>query len=545
MPARDLRRLERLRTLHGDDPAETRLALMRRLARARLSTAGQVRRLHEVLCFLRAYPGDARVAAQAARMLDRFDRRADLARHRDALADTGIAGTAIRYRFFWSTALWLAQRWPKHLSLERDDAEAAGRLGAALPLLAPRAPVEWLAETKPGTFEAVDALRGRQGDAAWLAARIAAMPGDGFTQEAFADGLDLPYLLAPGRDTPSRSRAHFPGAPQDPAAFPAAGRPDPRAALAVAPRGVRLLRGREAMRMVELARTAMVTRARDLMIFEYAEPRDIRLVDDGGGLGFAFVGVAAERRAILPAQYGYLMLRNGVPVGYGQVDVLGSRAAVSFNVFDTFRGAEAGHLLARLMSTTRHVFGATSFSLEPYQLGTGNDEAIETGAWWFYHQLGFRPLAPEARRLMRGELARRRLHPRHRSSWRTLRALGSHHLFFDLGPGPSRGLAPVEPVLARAGAWLARRGGGTEAEAAADEAARRLTGLRSLAGFTRGERLAWRRWAPVIASWPGISRWSAAERRGLLGVVRAKGGAPEVEYLLRLAAHPRLARAFE
>jgi hypothetical protein len=542
--ARALRNLERLKTHVDDGAAEAKLALMRALGQQDLRTAAQVRRLHEVLCFLRAYPGDERVAARAARLLDRFDRRKDLVRHRDALADSGIAGTAIRYRFFWSTALWLARRWPRQLVLERDDAEAAARLGAALPLLAARAGAEWLAEAKAPVFDALDRLRGRSGDAAWLTARIAALPGDGFTREAFADGLDLPWVLEPGRDTPSRSRAHFPGVPHAFRFAPVSGRPDLRAALGTPPTGVRLLRRREAAAMIELARAAMVTRARDLMAFEYAEPRDVRLVDDGDGLGFAFVGVAGERRSILPALFGYLMLRNGVPVGYGQVDVLGPRAAVSFNVFDTFRGAEAALLMARLMSATRHVFGATSFSLEPYQLGQGNDEAIETGAWWFYHKLGFRPLATEARRVMRGETARRRANPRHRSSSRTLRSLARHHLFFDLGPVPGRGLAPAETVLARASAWLARRGGGTLAEDAADDAARRVTGLRSLAGYTRDERIAWRRWAPVIASWPNIARWSTGERRALVGVVRAKGGAPELEYLLRVAAHPRLSKAF-
>jgi len=543
MTARALRQLERLKIRFDDGSAEAKLSAMRLLARHELRTAAQVRRLHEVLCFLRAYPGDERVSTEAGRLLDRFDRRKDLARHRDALVDSGIAGTAIRYRFFWSTAAWLARRWPGRLVLERDDAEAAARLGASLPLLAPRAATEWLELVKPPTFEALDRLRGRTGDGDWLTARIEAMPGDGFTREAFADGLDLPWVLEPGRDTPSRSRAHFPGAPQAHRVPPDGSRIDLRAALAVPPRGVRLLRGREAVAMIELARGAMVTRSRDLMIFEYPEPRDARLVDDGDGLGFAFLGVVAERRSILPALYGYLMLRNGVPVGYGQVDVLGARAAVSFNVFDSFRGAEAARLLARLMSATRHVFGATSFSLEPYQLGEGNDEAIDTGAWWFYHKLGFRPLATEARRTMRAETARRRLNPQHRSSSRTLRALARHHLFFDLDPGPSRGLAPVEAVLARAGDWLARRGGGAQAEDAADEAARRIAGLRSLAGFSRGERLAWRRWAPLIASWPGIMRWRPAERRALIAVVRAKGGAPEVEYLLHLAAHPRLAKA--
>ena len=43
--------------------------------------------------------------------------------------------------------------------------------------------------------------------------------------------------------------------------------------------------------------------ARDLMAFEQANPRDVRLVDDGGGLAFAFCGVIPERRFLLPALY--------------------------------------------------------------------------------------------------------------------------------------------------------------------------------------------------------------------------------------------------
>jgi hypothetical protein len=50
---------------------------------------------------VRAYPDNQAVLDQAERMLARFERRADLRRHRAALADTGIAGTAIHYVFFW------------------------------------------------------------------------------------------------------------------------------------------------------------------------------------------------------------------------------------------------------------------------------------------------------------------------------------------------------------------------------------------------------------------------------------------------------------
>jgi len=47
-------------------PAQ-RLSCLRQLERLALPRAGQVLRLHEALCFLRAYPGDAAVLARAKR----------------------------------------------------------------------------------------------------------------------------------------------------------------------------------------------------------------------------------------------------------------------------------------------------------------------------------------------------------------------------------------------------------------------------------------------------------------------------------------------
>jgi hypothetical protein len=544
MSASDLRRLERLKATYRDGVAAAKLGALRRLSRSSLHTAGQVERLHEALCFLRAYPDDADVLAQATRMLERFERRADLLQHRDKLADTGIAGTDIHYRFFWSTALWLARRWPGQLVLGREDDEATELLGKALPLLAPTAVSAWMGSKPQPVFDVIDRLRGKRSDAAWLIEQLARLPGDGFTREHFADAIDAPYLLRASRDTPSRSRAHFAPAPR---AFQVAAlrrtRPDLRAAMTVPPRGVRQLTRREGAALIELARGSMITRARDLAAFEHGDSRDVRMADDGDGLAFAFCGVLPERRALLPAVYGGLMLKNGVPLGYVQVDVLGPYAAVSFNTFETFRGGEAAHVFGRLLASIRHLFGAESFSIEPYQLGQGNQEGLDTGAWWFYQKLGFRPRSAGARRIMRAELARMRSNPRHRSTQRTLRRLAESHLFFDFDATAARGLAPVDAACERAVAWLGRRGGGRDAMQAASRAALDLTGRKSLAGLTRDERLAWQRWAPLIASLPGVSRWTPAQRRELAEIVRAKAGRQELPYLLRFAAHPRLSKA--
>lgn len=295
--------------------------------------------------------------------------------------------------------------------------------------------------------------------------------------------------------------------------------------------------------LIELARASMVTRERDLAAFEYADPNDVRLVDDGDGLAFGLCGVIPERRYLLPALYGALTLKNGVPIGYVQLEVIGRFAAVSFNTFETWRGAEAAHVFSRLLAMVRHVFGASSLSIEPYQLGQDNAEGIETGAWWFYYKLGFRPKAPVARRLVTRELARQRDDPLYRSSEATLLKLAEWHLYFELDGGRSHGLPPLQEVLRRGTMALAEGGGGREAEQACEQLAFKLIGLESLDGFTAAEQLAWQRWAPIVASTPGLSRWSAAERRALADIVRAKGARHETAFVEQFARHPKLARA--
>ena len=233
-----------------------------------------------------------------------------------------------------------------------------------------------------------------------------------------------------------------------------------------------------------------------------------------------------------------------MPIGYAQVDVIAGCAAVSFNTFPTFRGARrrtpcapaGGHALRFRCERVQHRAVSTC---------QGNDEGIATGAWWFYYKLGFRPRAAAPRRIARAELGRIKVNPRHRSSPATLRKLAEGHLFFELESAHPRGLPPVAALGERVAAQLARYPAADRAGALteASRAMMRLAGMRSLRGFTPNERLAWRRWSPFLLALPGLPRWSAADRRAVARIVRAKGGRRESDFATLFAAHPRLARA--
>jgi hypothetical protein len=540
-----LRRLEATRGAYGPSQANAKLALLRALERARLRNARDVLRLHEHLCYLRAYPDSRTVLAKVVRMLRRFSARGDLAVHRDALADSGIAGTVTRYRFFWPTARWLAARWPDCLAIDWDNVDEPDRLAGALALLVTPVEAIWLRQHSPAPRRAFDCLRGpRTRDGTFYVRRVEALPGDDFTREAFFDGLDMPLALEPGRGTPSRTLAHHDRAPvvflRHP---PSRERPDLRRALVQPPQSVRAVSRNQGRRLIDLAQEAMVTRSRDLDAFAYGDDRDVRIVDDGDGLRWAVIGMVPERRPVLRSSYGLLTLRNGVPIGYVQADVLFRCVDIAFNTFESFRGGEAAHVFGRLLATFRCLFDATSFTFEPYQLGDHNGEAIESGAWWFYYKLGFRPRSAALGRLARAELARMKSDPRYRSSERTLRRLAGDYLYFETDGAHAPYWPRFNALGARVGAMLGSRAGADREGAVEDcvrDAMRRL-GIARVEGAHA--RRAWQCWAPLVLVLPGLARWRPAERRALGHVISAKGAARDADYLARFDAHAKLGPA--
>lgn len=545
MTARALAELERLRDRFGAGTAPRKVAALRVLAGTRLRTAEQVRRLHEVLVFMRAWPDDAQVLRAVARLLDGFERRADLREHREALAFSGIAGTQLWFPFFWPTARWIARRWPSALRLDRSDSVAGESIGKLLPTLLTPLEAHALRESHPPGFDALDRLRGELSDATFLIESVAAMPGTEATREAVYDLINPSCELHPAPGTPSRTRAHFARSRKSwQTTELRKARPDLRAELQRPPRSLRRASPADGAVLLTLARGAMITRQRDLDTIAWGNCRDVWLANDGDALEFVLIGMEPERRAALPALYGGLTLKNGVPIGYFQADFLGRSAAVSFNTFESFRGGESAHVFARLLATLRAFVDVTSFSIEPYQLGQGNDEGIASGAWWFYYKMGFRPRARAALRLVSEELRRIRARPAHRSTPQTLRALAAHHLHFDLDPGqPAPLLLPAEIGL-RVGAALARLD--ARSRAAALERASRIAlqrcGLGSRRALGRTAQGAWLQLAPLWATLP-MARWTAMERKGIVQLTRAKAGRSEVGYARLVAGNERLTAA--
>jgi hypothetical protein len=184
-----------------------------------------------------------------------------------------------------------------------------------------------------------------------------------------------------------------------------------------------------AQRIIDIIIDASAVRYRELYGFLYPDAANVFHADLGRGMDFYFFGVARKWRLPKRDYSCGMYFKNGVPIGYVEVlwprEPKGGRMEVGFNLYYTFRQGETAWLYARLLKLYRERFRVTSFLVDPYQLGHENEEAIESGSFWFYYKLGFRPESPEAARLAEREQQKIATESGYRTRPATLRKLAA------------------------------------------------------------------------------------------------------------------------
>jgi hypothetical protein len=303
-----------------------------------------------------------------------------------------------------------------------------------------------------------------------------------------------------------------------------------------------------AAELIDTARGAMATRARELYTFSYPGVEDVLVADTSGGVRIALIGLAPARRLPLDVYYAFLVLKNGVPVGYGAAWGLFGTLEVAYNVFETFRQGESAFLLSQVLRVYRATLGAHTLVVDRYQIGHENMEALRSGAFYFYANLGFQPIDAGARKLADEEREKIARDAAYRSPLPVLRQLARSSLMLaldgDASPPPRVTGAAVAALVTRR---IAREFGGDRA-AAVRATARRLAavlGARGWRRWPRDERRAFEQMALVAALVPGLERWPAADRRRLAALMRAHGHPDQRRYVRCVGAHRRWRRALE
>jgi hypothetical protein len=194
--------------------------------------------------------------------------------------------------------------------------------------------------------------------------------------------------------------------------------------------------------------------------------------------------------------------------------------------------------------------GTTCVSVYPYQLGHDNEEAIASGAFWFYRKLGFRPGRPELRELVAREEKKIAADAKYRTPARTLKRLAAGHVFYEL-PGSQVGAwdsFSTRNIGLRVNRRMARDFAG-DAGHLREHSRRALERIvfprngNGMSSWSSLEKAAFDNFALMLTQAPGLRAWTREEKEDLVRIIRAKAKPDEMLYLHLTQRHFRLREA--
>jgi hypothetical protein len=562
-PARLLDELEQARAQIGTIREQEFLHLLARLSRVSFGKdTKSLIRAHDALLFLRAFPPGPLVLKVADALLVRLEPKIKAALAAGADPEdfapeevAGMAGTVVEATFSYPMVCWLVERYAKDISIDWEAFERETQRAAIWPRFFPLMEEDSLTEANVPYRDWLQAARGRKNrgrkskdELPWLVERFQRLPISEKEKAALYDSLEIMVRWSMSGSRASRTLTRKPVRQYYFHHTPLIQRRQVSLAeeLAKPTLPVKILPALQARKVLDLVKEATGVRYRELYGTANAGPAWVVQANVGRGVEIFFWGLPPEKRLPLRAYLAGFTVKNGVPINYVECISLFDWTEIGFNTFPAYRDGETAWIYAQTLRLLRQLHGTNAISVYPYQIGDGNEEAIDSGAFWFYRKLGFRSMDPELEKLAQREEEKIGANPKYRTPARTLRRLSKANVVY-------------ETLEADRGAWdrfamrnigyaLQRRMAhdfGSDADAMRRACVARLArdlGIRA-ERIPAKEETAFTDFAMVLALGPNVPRWTSVEKSALRAIISAKSGRTEQRYNRLLQEHSRLRAA--
>jgi hypothetical protein len=553
-----LNELDELKLQFGPSASTRCLRLLKRIKKQHFTEPEHLIRFHEALLFLRAYPQSRDILISTEKALRDFPKLLAAAEEQEVdLAPldhpeiSGIAGRTVIDTFTYYTVRWLMDRFDRQLSFYWDWFDDENRLAQTWPRFMPHLEEDAFVEANvPYRAWLKEAING-ESELSWLIERFNASPVSDVEKAELYDAQQLyvqwtpPYratrtgMRLPAKLTKGRIFYHNqPLLRRRDVAF--------AAELEKPPPPLDKLSSRDGEALLDLAREASTVRYRELYGFTHGDPSRVIRAELGRGVEIFLISLPPEKRLPLRAYQAAMIFKNRVPVGYFEGLSLFERMESGFNLYYTFRDGETAWLYARTLNIMRHMLGVTTFSLDPYQIGFENEEGIQSGAFWFYRKLGFRPTDRRLLNMTQTEEFKIKNRPSHRTSATTLRKLAVSPMVFELkqdrfGDWDRFQVRQIGMTMQR----VMSESFGSDAQrfrVAAVNFAEKYLKLSSRR-FSKTHLKIFSDLAIVLLLIPDLNEWDRNEKNALSEIIRAKMSADEAKYLRLMQQHARFRRA--
>lgn len=538
------------------EASKQKLEIIGELSRRSLRDPRALIRYHDILCFMQAYPDNAVLLEMVDMELRKFDGRIEFFRQTngpddDRLDDTGIVNTVIRYPYSFPMAHWLMDSFGQDVEIDWEDysSKEEDPLSGLLNIFAMYSENDGVDDEELTTEEWIGEARGHgRTSLQWLLDRFDSMDASPAVKQHIFDGAEIGLRWFLGRSRAAHTLAReSPGRIFYQRSDMKKARIDLRKSARKTRPDLRLLSARKGTFVRGRLIGALLSRHRELYPATYANPSEVYVTSPGRGLRIFILGMRPDDRMPLETNYSALLVKNGVPIGYGIAVLFFDRCEIAINVFDTFRSGEASVIFDHFLRVFYHHFGGRAFIMRRWQVGHENEEGLQSGSFWFYYKLGFRPMDAEVEGLAREEMKRIRRDRSYRSDLRTLKKLAVSDLLVDLRPGPRSKFEELS--VSDIGIALTRNiaanfaGNGKKADEVSKRNVRKALGNTGLSRWTPSEMLQFDRWCPIVGMIADLADWKKKEKRDLLRVIKSRGAIRERRYVGLLQRHERLREA--
>ncbi len=554
--ARLLNQLEQARTQIGVIKERELVRLLSAAGRATFGKDAQsLIRFHDLLLFFRAFPPGPSALRLAEKLLQTFEPRVKAMLAAGGDADdfapeevVGIAGTVVEATFSYPMVCWLVERHAKSISIQWDDYERETQRAVIWPRFFPLMEEDSLTEANVPYLDWLKAARGRQDELPWLVRQFQRLPISEKEKAALYDSLEIMVRWDMSRSRASRTLSRKPVRGFYFYHEPLIQRRQVSLAEEFAkPRlPIKVLPSREAEKTLDLVKEATGVRYRELYGTANADPAWVVQANPGRGVEIYFWGLPPEKRLPLRGYLAGFTVKNGVPINYVECISLFDWTEIGFNTFPAYRDGETAWIYAQTLRLLRQLYGSSAISVYPYQIGDGNEEAISSGAFWFYRKMGFRSMHPALEKLAQAEEKKLRANPKYRTSAATLRRLSKANVVYELpeaeaGAWDSFSMRNIGLAVQRR---MARDFDGN-ADAMRKAAVAKLARIIKLSPdkLKAQAQAAFADSATVLSLVPELDRWSSDDKHVLHEIIVSKAGRTELRYQRLLQKHARLRAA--
>jgi hypothetical protein len=551
-----LPRLEEARALIGTIKEGEIARLIKAAARATSGNdATSLIRFHDLLVFFRAFSPGPGVLRLADKLLDTFEPRVKAVLAAGADADdfapeevAGIAGTVVEATFSYPMVCWLVKHHPREIAIQWKDYERDPQRGLIWPRFFPLMEEDSLIEANVPYLKWLKAARGRQDELPWLVQQFQRLPISDKEKGPIYDSLEIMVRWDLSGSSVSRTMSrkrvkqfYFHQAPliqRRQVSF--------ADELAKPPLPITTLSPGQGEKALDLMKQTLGIRYRELYGTSNADSAWVVRSNVARGAEIYLCGLPPDKRLPLRAYLAGLTVKNGVAINYFECSSLFDWTEIGFNTFPAYRDGETAWIYAQTLRLIHQLHGTNAISVYPYQIGDENEEAIASGAFWFYRKMGFRSMNPALEKLAQAEEKNVLAKSSYRTPARVLRRLSKANVVYEL-PQAQREAWDNFSVR-NIGLAVQRRAAG---DFNGDVHAMRKAAVEGLVRVIKvntqklklGAQIAFADFAMVLSLVPNLAGWSSDDKAGLREIVASKAGRTELRYLRLLQKHSRLRAA--